>query len=111
MIDQEKQNILDEEHLRLLRIAYLVAGGADLFFALIPIIYIAIGIGIAAGGMSVTTRPNELSPAFIGLFMVVFGMVFSLFFAAQAVLQLMAARALGRRRSRLLCQIAAGASC
>lgn len=111
MTDQEKQNLLDQEHLRLLRIGYIVAGAADMFFALIPIIYIAMGIGIAFGGMSVTSRPNELSPAFIGLFMIVFGIVFSLFFAAQSVLQLLAARALGRRRSRLLCQIAAGASC
>jgi nitrogen fixation/metabolism regulation signal transduction histidine kinase len=111
MTDQEKQNILDEEHLKLLRIGYIVAGAADLFFALIPLVYVAIGIGIAVAGISLPTRPGEPSPAMIGLFLVVFGMLFCFFFAAQAVLQLMAARALGQRRSRLLCQIAAGASC
>jgi nitrogen fixation/metabolism regulation signal transduction histidine kinase len=111
MTDQEKQSLIDEEHLRLLRIGYLVAGGADLFFAFIPIIYIVIGIGISAVGISVPTRPNEPNPAVIGLFLIVFGIVFSLFFVAQSVLQLLAARALGQRRSRLLCQIAAGASC
>lgn len=111
MTDQEKQNILDEEHLKLLRIGYIVAGAADLFFALFPLIYVAIGIAIAAAGMPVPTRPGEPNPALFGVFFVVFGLVISFYFAAQAVLHLTAGRALGQRRSRLLCQIAAGASC
>ena len=111
MTDQEKQNILDEEHLKLLRIGYIVIGVADLFFALIPLVYVAIGIGIAVSGFPPPSRPGEPAPAIIGVFLVVFGMLASLFLAALAVLQLVAARALGQRRSRLLCQIAAAASC
>ena len=111
MTDQEKQYILDQEHLKLLRIGYIIAGSTDLFFALIPLVYVVIGIGIAAGGLPGPTRPGEPNPAIIGVFLVVIGIVVSVVFAAQAVLQLTAARALGQRRSRLLCQIAAGASC
>lgn len=111
MTDQEKQSILDEEHLKLLRIGYIIIGVADSFFALIPLVYVAIGIGMTASGIQVPTRPGEPSLAVVGGFLVVFGIAFCIFFAAQAVLQLLAARALGKRRSRLLCQIAAGASC
>jgi len=111
MTDREKQNIIDEEHLKLLRIGYIVAGVADLFFALFPLIYVLIGIAIASAGMPLPPRPGEPNPAFIGMFLVVFGMLLSFFFAIQGGLQLTAARALGQRRSRLLCQIAAGASC
>jgi nitrogen fixation/metabolism regulation signal transduction histidine kinase len=111
MTDQEKQSIIDEEHLKLLRIGYLVIGAADSLFALLPLIYVVMGIGIATAGFQGPTNPGEPSVAFIGWVMAVFGVFFSLFFAVQAVLQLMAARALGQRRSRLLCQIAAAASC
>jgi nitrogen fixation/metabolism regulation signal transduction histidine kinase len=47
----------------------------------------------------------------IGGFFVVFGVAISLFFAVQAVLQFLTARALGQRRSRLLCHVAAAVSC
>jgi hypothetical protein len=111
MTDQEKQNILDEEHLRLLRLGYIIIGLADLFFALFPMIYVMLGIGMAASGLQVPTRPGEPSLAFLGGFFVVFGLLFSLFFAVQGTLQLLAARALGKRRSRVLCHVAAGVSC
>jgi hypothetical protein len=111
MTDQEKQSILDEEHLKLLRIGYIVMGGAGVFFALFPLIYVIVGFGLAASGAPVQTRPGEPSLALIGGFFVVFGLAFSIFFGAQAVLQLMAARSLGQRRRKVLCQIAAAVSC
>jgi len=111
MTEQEKQNILDEEHLKLLRIGYIIIGVTDAFFALMPLVYVAIGIAMTASGIQMPTRPGEPSLAVIGGFFVVFGIVLCLFFAVQAVLQLLAARALGKRRSRLLCQVAAAASC
>jgi flagellar biosynthesis protein FliQ len=111
MTEQEKQNILDEEHLRLLRLGYMIIGFADLFFAIFPLIYVLLGLGMAASGIQASTRQGEPSLAFVGGFMVVFGLLFSLFFAVQGTLQLLAARALGKRRSRVLCHIAAGVSC
>lgn len=111
MTDQEKQSVLDEEHLKLLRIGYIVIGVADSFFALLPLIYVVIGIGFATSGIQGPTRPGDPGLAFVGWFFVVFGVFGCIFFAVQAVLQLMAARALGQRRSRLLCQVAAAASC
>ena len=68
MTDQEKQSILDEEHLRLLRLGYIIIGVADLFFALFPLMYVVLGIGMAASGTQIPTRPGEPSLAFLGGF-------------------------------------------
>jgi hypothetical protein len=110
MTEQEKQRLLDEEHLKLLRIGYIVAGVADAFFALFPLIYVLIGIFIAAS-VPGPTRPGEPNPAVFGLIFVFIGLMVSFLFAAQAALKLLTARALGRRRRRMLCFIAAGLSC
>lgn len=110
MTEQEKQAVLDTEHLRLLRIGYLVAAGADALFALFPLIYVVIGIFMAAG-MPEPTRPGQPSPALFGLFFVIFGLVISLFLGAQAALKFFTARAIERRGSRTLCMVTGGLSC
>lgn len=109
MNENERQTVLDEEHLKLLRLGYLIAGIADAFFALIPLIYVAIGIMIAF--VPSPRRPNDLNPAVFGLFFAAMGLFFSLFLASAATLKLLAARGIGQRRSRTLCLIAAGLSC
>lgn len=111
MTNDEKQALLDEEHLKLLRIGYMVAGAADGFFAIFPLIYVLIGIFIAAAAPPGSGRPGDPSPAVFGLLFVIIGLVVSFVFAAQAVLKLVTARAIGRRQSRMLCMIAAGLSC
>jgi hypothetical protein len=111
MTDQERQAVLDEEHLKLLRIGYVVAGVADGFFALFPLVYVLIGIVFAAAVPAGAGGPGEPNPAVFGLIFVVVGLVMSFVFAAQAALKLYTARALGRRQSRMLCMIAAGLSC
>ncbi|HWN97989.1 MAG TPA: hypothetical protein VNS63_01825 [Blastocatellia bacterium] len=84
--------LLDEEHLKLLRIGYIVAGISDLFFAFVPLIYVVMGILVAAfsGGQRRSGEPN---PALFGLIFVVIGLVVSGFFAGAAALKLLAARA------------------
>src|SRR5437763_16605313 len=101
MTEQEKQRILDEDHLKLLRIGYFVGGGVDAFFALFPLIYVLSGI-IVAVGVPASTRPGEPSPALLGLIVVFIGLAVSLLFLAPAVLKFLAARALGLPRNRVL---------
>jgi hypothetical protein len=110
MTNNDKQSILDEEHLKLLRIGYIVAGVSDVFFALFPLIYVMIGFFLAVGGVA-SSRPGGPNPAAFGLIFVFVGLAVSIFFAVQGALKLFAARAIGKRQSRLLCLIAAGASC
>ncbi|MCI0486475.1 MAG: hypothetical protein L0229_07725 [Blastocatellia bacterium] len=107
----EKQKILDEEHLRLLRIGYLVDGWTSLFFAFFPLIYVIVGIFIVAAGPSVSRRPGDPDPALLGSIFVVVGIVIFVILAALAILKLLTARALGQRRSRTLCFVAAAITC
>lgn len=110
MTDQEKQTLLDDEHLRLLRIGYFVAAGADAFFALFPLIYVVIGIVVAVS-LPGSRRPGEPSPAVFGLLFAFIGLAISIFIGSQAVLKFLTARALERRHRRTLCMITAGLSC
>jgi Zn-dependent protease with chaperone function len=110
MTDQEKQALLDDEHLRLLRIGYFVAAGMDAFFALFPLIYVAIGI-VMALSLPGPRRPGEPSPAMFGLIFVFIGLFVSLFMATQGALKLFTARALGQRHRRTLCFVTAALSC
>lgn len=110
MTEREKQDVVDAEHLKLLRVGYIVAGVADAFFALFPLIYVLFGffIAVAAPGPS---RPGDINPAAFGMIFALVGLGVSAFFALQAVLKLLAARAIGRREARALCYVAAGLSC
>ena len=110
MTDQEKQAVVDSEHLRLLRIGYFIGAGADAFFALFPLIYVLIGI-VMTVSLAGIGKPGEPSPALFGLFFVFIGLAVSFFFAAQAGLKVLTARAIDRRKSRTLCFITAALSC
>jgi hypothetical protein len=111
MTEHERQQLLDEEHLRLLRIGYLVGGGIDAAFALFPLIYVAMGLLIAFGSFPISERPSDLNPAFMGLFMTLFGCALSLFLAVSAGFKFAASRAIRQRRSRTLCMVAGAVSC
>ena len=111
MKESEAQAVRDEEHLKLLRIGYLVAGGADALFALFPLIYVGIGLILAISGAGSSGRAGEPSPAVFGLLFVIIGLVASFIFAVQGALKLAAARAIGQRQSRPMCLIAAALSC
>lgn len=110
MTNQEKQTLLDNEHLKLLRIGYIVAGVADGFFALFPLIYVLMGILMAAA-LPGPRLPGEPNPAVFGLVFVVVGLVVSFVLLLQAAFKLYAARSLGQRRQFVLCYIAAGLAC
>lgn len=110
MNESERQRIVDEEHLKLLRIGYIVAGVFDAVVAFLPLIYVLVGVLIAATAPG-PSRPGEPNPAFIGVIFAIVGICFSLFLGAQAALKLFAARAIGKRKQRMLCYVAAGLSC
>jgi len=110
MDEPTRQSILDEEHLRLLRIAYFVQGGITVFFSLFGLMYVFMGLLVSS--MPV---PNAAGagppPRFVGIIFALFGSAFLVAGAIFAVLQFLAAQGLGRRRSRTLCMVAAAVSC
>ncbi len=111
MTDDERQELLDTEHLRLLRIGYLISGGANAVWACFPLIHITIGILMLSGVFPGPTRPGAPDTLMPGLFFVVIGVAFSSFFAISATLELLAARRLRERRSRTFCLVVAGLTC
>jgi branched-subunit amino acid ABC-type transport system permease component len=111
MNDTEKQELLDAEHLRLLRLGYLVAGFTNMVFALFPLIHVTIGLAMLLGAFPSPNAAGQPFPRFAGLFFVILGGAFSLMFATGATLKLLTARRLRERRSKVFCMITAGLSC
>jgi hypothetical protein len=112
MLDSERQSLLDEEHLRLLRIAYIVAGATNAVFSGFPLIYVALGLFMGSDmASSLPRNPGQPDPRTFGIFFAVFGGVFFLFLVTAAALKLFAARALRLRRHKVLCQVAAAVTC
>ena len=112
MLDSIRQGVLDEEHLRLLRICYFIMGGTAAFGLLFGGLYLAMGLFFAASFSSMpnATGPNA-PPAFVGWLFASIGGFIVIFAGSFATLSLLTARALGRRQSRTLCLITAGLSC
>ena len=105
MDDAARQAILDAEHLRLLRIGYLIAAGVCTLFALFPLIHVSVGLFLYLTGNAADES------RVIGLFFVGIGLTLSLSFAAMATTQFLAARAIASRQRRRLCLVAAALSC
>ncbi len=110
MTDMERQQILDEEHLRLLRLGYLVVGANTATLVLIPLAIVAMGVFTLA--LPSDLAPDTaLNPILSGWFLVVVGAAATVFMAVTGVMKLMTARALRLRRSRAFCLVTAALSC
>lgn len=102
------QQIIDNEHLRLLRIGYFISAGQTAIFVPFGLFYAAMGLvfeRLPAGGGSAPT------PALMPLFFGIFGGAIAAFAGCAAVLKLVTAMRLKERRSRTLCLITAGITC
>ena len=111
MTDAERQDLLDQEHLRLLRVGYLIVGGTNAVCSIFPLFYIGMGSFFAAALKDAPVRPGAPDPrAFIWIF-AFFGTMFFLYLAVSAALKLFTARALRLRRYRTLCHLTAALTC
>ena len=86
-----QQQILDNEHLKLLSIFHYVVSGLAAFFACIPIIHLVIGLFFILAPQKLGPGSNQ-PPAFIGWFFVAFASAFILLGWTFAVLVLIVAR-------------------
>jgi len=100
------QDIIDNEHLRLLRIGYFISAAQTAIF--IPIGLLYAGMGLLFSQLPTGSAPP---PSFVSWIMGLFGAAFAGFAAVAATLKLLTAIRLKERRSRVMCLIAAGLSC
>lgn len=112
MTNEERQEIVDGEHLRALSICYVVSGAVHLVFSVFSLFYIFMGVAFAT---ILSDMPGHTGqpppPAFMGLFFGLFGFVMFVYMVGLGVLQLVVARRLKQRRSRVLCMVVAGVTC
>jgi hypothetical protein len=106
----ERQALLDEEHLRLLRIGYLVFGGINAFAALMILTY-AMFFGTMFRYLPIPVKQGEVDPRVLLSAMMGIVAFMGVLVGGIAVLKFLTARALGRRRGRTLCQVCAALTC
>lgn len=107
-----RQTVLDEEHLRLLRIGFFIEAGMKVFMAVIGVLYAVMGVIMAIGIPNAPARPGQQPPPeFFRWFFAAFGIGLFGVGVTMVVLNFMVARRLGQRRSRVFCMIVAGMGC
>jgi hypothetical protein len=112
MNELERQTVVDDEQLRLLRIGYFIQGGMTLFLCLFGLLYVFMGLFAFSSIANLpSSRGASPPPQFIGYIFAVMGGLFAAGGAVLATLKFLTARALGRRRGRILCMVTAALSC
>jgi hypothetical protein len=115
MPGETRQSIIDEEHLRLLSLGFMVSGGVSAFFSLIGIFYAFMGIMMSTTLSRIPqTAANSAqtpAPAFVGWIFAGIGLVFFVFATAMAAARFRAAWCIKHRKWRVFCMVIAGIGC
>jgi uncharacterized membrane protein HdeD (DUF308 family) len=112
MTDDERQGIVDGEHIRVLSVCYYVYAGFNAFSSLFGLFYAFMGLMIGGVVFGLPAAPNQpRPPASLAALFGVFGFGIFLFFIGLAILKFMAAVRLRRRRSRVFCMIVGALTC
>jgi hypothetical protein len=104
------QQILDNEHLKLLSIFHYIKGGITALFACIPIIHVVLGL-VFIIAPEVFGHGNNQPPAFVGLLLVMLGVFLILFGWTFAILALITGRCIARRKHYTFCLVVACVEC
>lgn len=112
--DFTRQSIIDEEHLKLLSLGYMVSGGFSALFSLFGLFYVFIGIAMTSFISRIAqsqNKPDQMPPQFVGWFFGAIGLAFLIFSVSFAILKFLAGSRLKQRSSRIFCMIVAGFTC
>jgi hypothetical protein len=88
----------DEDHLQVLSVFYYIMGGMGCLFALIPLLYVAIGVGLVCFPEGLQDGNGEAPPAAIGWLFGAMGLVFFLVGQAFAICTILAGRFIASRK-------------
>lgn len=114
--DPGRQAAIDDEHLKLLSIGYMIAAALTACFSLLGIFYAVMGgaIGYAVShsvAVQSQTTQGGPPPAVIGWIFAVIGFGIFALMVTMAILKFLVARCLKRRTSRTFCMVIAAISC
>jgi hypothetical protein len=111
--EMDRQPIVDEEHLKLLSLGYMISAAASGFFSLFGLMYMVMGIVIGAVVSHAPTSTNaaQAPPAFVGWILGGVGFGIFLILILLAAAKLRTAFCIKQRKSRTFCMIIAGISC
>ena len=107
---EEKQQIIEEERLRLLSWGYYIAAAISAAYACFPILHLIAGIALVLVGDNLHSN-GEPMPPFMGWFFVAGAGVMIALGAAFAALQFIAGKMISQRRQYVFCVIAAVVTC
>ena len=113
MVDETpRQAIIDEEHLKLLSIGYLVSAGVAALFSLFGLLYVFMGVIMTTSFIEASKKaPQSPPPVFIGWVFGIIGLVIFLLLITMAILKFRTAQCIKRRGSRTFCMVVAAISC
>jgi hypothetical protein len=106
-----RQSILDEEHLKLLGLGYLVSAILSAGFSLLGLFYGAMGLVFGRAIAEAPATTGQPPPEFLGWFFAVFGVAFFIVMITAATLKFLTYRWLAQRRHRVFCMVVAGFGC
>jgi hypothetical protein len=112
--DFSRQSVIDEEHLKLLSLGYMISAAFTAVFSLFGLMYAVIGVGISAAiqhAPGLAANGIERPPAFIGWIFGGIGLVLFLVAIVLAGAKLWAALCIKKRQSRTFCMVIAAISC
>jgi hypothetical protein len=107
--EQVRQQILDEDHLRLLRIGYFISAGLTAFASILGLAYTMFFTVIFT---QIAKSPGDIGfpPSMVRL-VALFGVLFVILVMGFAVLQFVTGQRLKERRSRTFCLVIAAITC
>lgn len=108
----DRQSLIDEEHLKLLSLGYMISAGVAAFFSFLGLFYVLMGIIMSIALSHIpANKAGQPPPAFLGWVFAGIGLVIFLLAMGMATARFWAARCIKRRMSRTFCMVIAALGC
>ena len=112
---ETRQSIVDQEHLKLLSLGYVVSGGVSAFFSLFGLMYVFMGVVMSSTLSHLPETPNNSAqgppPAFVGWIFTIIGLAIFLSALGLAAARFRAAWCVKHHKWRVFCLVIAGIGC